>query len=112
MTTRPRKHAEKIEERAVAAVAADPTPPAQQITIRHKMPELPSYWYDGTNAVAVAQWLGSQGTAAQVVFPTAPNALPFLVDPASGIALATEVYVLPSMETVDLVSLGANYDVL
>jgi len=110
----PRKRAAApIQDEAQVPDAALPVKaaPAAQATLRRKMPDLAAYWYDGTNAVAAAQWLAGQGTKAQIEFPTAPNALPYLVG-VDGAALPTQVYVLTSLETVDQTDLAANYDVL
>jgi hypothetical protein len=111
MTTRPRKATPAKAEAAPETVAGATEPRPQSVTIKRRVPELPAYFYDGTNAVAVASWVNQQGGSCQISFPSGNNALPQLIG-QDGQPVPSEVYVLPTLEVITFADMDAQYDIV
>jgi len=110
MTTRARKATPAKAAEPEATVAGDPSTRPQSVTIKRRVPELPAYLYDGTNAVAVASWVNQQGGSCQITFPPGNNAMPQLIG-QDGQPVSTGVYVLPTLEVISFEDMDAQYDI-
>lgn len=110
----PRKSAAAKQTDAVApatAVEAVDSSRPQSVVIKRRTPEMNAYLYDGTNAVAVASWVNSQGGTCQVSFPAGANALPQLMG-QDGQLVPTGVYVLGTTEAIPFSEVDAQYDIV